>query len=135
MLINKTIPTICAYSMNLSLGLRPVIISTNVNRACPPSSAGMGNIFMKARIIEKIPVNVQNLSQSQILGNVLPMLITLPKLSLGLTFPEKICFSPVIYFVNVSLHLVIPSGIASTKVNGLTTVPNIFPAFTGIKPM
>ena len=30
---NNTMPTICALSRNLSLGLRPVIISINVNKA------------------------------------------------------------------------------------------------------
>ena len=49
---SRTIPTICAYSRNFSLGLRRVIISYRVKSTCPPSNAGMGSRFMKASISE-----------------------------------------------------------------------------------
>jgi len=78
---NSTIPTICAYSMNLSLGLRPLIISTSVNNACPPSRAGIGNTFINASRMLKIAVNDQKLSQSHSLGKTLAILTTLPRLS------------------------------------------------------
>ena len=80
--------------MNLSLGLRPVIISNKMNKAWPPSNAGIGNTFMKAKMIENTPVKVQNLSQSQKEGKVFPILIKLPKESFGFTFPVKICLMP-----------------------------------------
>ena len=78
---NNTIPTICEYSMNLSLGFRPLIISYSVNNACPPSRAGIGNTFINASRILKIAVNDQKLSQSHSEGKTLAMLTTLPKLS------------------------------------------------------
>src|SRR5580658_7057867 len=78
---NNTIPTICEYSMNLSLGFRPLIISYKVNNACPPSSAGIGNTFINASRILKIAVNDQKLSQSHSAGKTLAMPNTLVKLS------------------------------------------------------
>ena len=59
---SKTMPTICAYSKNLSLGFLPVIISTSVNTTCPPSNAGIGNKFINASTIDKKPVILQNAS-------------------------------------------------------------------------
>src|SRR5580658_550719 len=78
---NNTIPTICEYSMNLSLGFRPLIISYNVNNACPPSNAGIGSTFINASRILKIAVSVQKLSQSHTDGKTLAILTTLPRLS------------------------------------------------------
>src|SRR3982751_3645320 len=85
---NNIIPTICAYSINLSLGFLPVTISTNVNNACPPSSAGIGNTFIKASRMLNIAVNVQKLCQSHTGGNTFVMLITLPSESSGFTSLE-----------------------------------------------
>ena len=45
-------PTIWAYSINLSLGFLPLTISYNKNITCPPSKAGIGNRFIKAKMIE-----------------------------------------------------------------------------------
>ena len=70
---NMIIPAICAYSKNFSEGLRLVTISYNVNKTCPPSNAGMGNIFMKARITESMAVSFQNDSQSHTGANMDPM--------------------------------------------------------------
>ena len=71
---NKTMPTTCAYSKNLSLGLRPLIISTNVKTTCPPSNAGMGNKFINARMIDKNPVILQKTSHSpHSVGKIDPM--------------------------------------------------------------
>ena len=67
-------PTICAYSKNFSLGLRPVIISYKVNSTCPPSNAGIGNRFINANAIDKKPVSNQNVCQSpHSVGNIEPM--------------------------------------------------------------
>ena len=83
---NNTIPTICEYSTNLSLGLRPLIISISVNKAWPPSRAGIGSTFIKASRILKIAVKDQKLSQSHSEGNTLAMVPqTLPRLSCTLT--------------------------------------------------
>ena len=56
----------------------PLIISPIAMRACPPSSAGIGNRFMMAKIIDNSAVIDQNDNQSQSLGNILPILITPP---------------------------------------------------------
>ena len=71
--INKKNPAIWANSINLSLGLRPLIISYNKNITCPPSSAGIGKIFIKAKIIDISAVVYQKLVQSQVSGNRPPM--------------------------------------------------------------
>ena len=81
----SSIPAIWAYSMNLSLGLRPVIISYNVNSTCPPSRAGIGKMFMKASTMLKRAVIPQKRSQSQEAENMFPMLRKLPRESLALT--------------------------------------------------
>src|SRR6266511_5830089 len=76
---NKTIPTIWAYSKNLSLGLRRVIISYKVNITCPPSRAGIGRRFINARTIERKAVMVQNASQSQpYFGKIEPIALNPP---------------------------------------------------------
>ena len=69
----NAIPAICAYSRNFSLGCRRVIISTSRNSTCPPSSAGMGSMFIKARITERNAVIDQNCSQFHDSGKMLPM--------------------------------------------------------------
>src|SRR5690606_13987029 len=69
--INIKKPTICAYSKNFSLGFLPVIISYSKNITCPPSNAGMGSIFIKAKIIDKKAVESQNPCQSQESGKSL----------------------------------------------------------------
>ena len=66
-------PITWAYSRTLSLAFLPVIISYIKNIACPPSSAGMGRMFMKARIIEIRAVLDQNPFQSHFDGNKLPI--------------------------------------------------------------
>src|SRR5688500_9590382 len=75
---NSTIPTIWAYSINLSPGLRPVIISYKVNNTCPPSKAGIGNIFIKASTILNSAVIDQKRSQSQQAPNMAPILKNQP---------------------------------------------------------
>ena len=66
-------PITCAYSSTLSLAFLPVIISYIRNIACPPSRAGMGKIFINARIIEIKAVLDQNPFQSHFEGNKLPI--------------------------------------------------------------
>ena len=66
-------PTVCAYSINLSLGLRPEIISYNKNITCPPSKAGIGNKLSTPNIIDKKAVILQNVCQSQKSGNTFSM--------------------------------------------------------------
>ena len=61
----KNIPTIWAFSMNFSLGLRRVITSYNRNITCPPSNAGIGNRFITPRISDNIAVKLQNDGQCQ----------------------------------------------------------------------
>ena len=72
------IPTICARSINLSLGLRPVITSISRKSTCPPSSAGIGRIFIKARMSESIAVIFQKRYQFQAGGNILPIVPNIP---------------------------------------------------------
>ena len=62
-----------AYSINLSLGFLPLNISYKTNITCPPSSAGIGRRFIKARIIERSAVDSQNLCQSHDAGKIFPM--------------------------------------------------------------
>ena len=66
-----TMPIICTRSMNLSLGFRPVIISKSKNNKWPPSSAGIGRMFIKARMTEIKAVIDQKLYQSHCAGNKL----------------------------------------------------------------
>ena len=66
-------PITCAYSRTLSFAFLPVIISYIKNIACPPSSAGIGKIFINARIIEIKAVLDQNPFQSHFEGNKLPI--------------------------------------------------------------
>ena len=82
-------PAICAYSRNLSLGFLLVTISTSVNNTWPPSSAGIGRRFMKARAMDRKPVKDQNASQFQVGLNALAILIN-PPTCFTLNFREKI---------------------------------------------
>ena len=66
-------PIYSALIRKFSLGLRPVIISYNKNSTCPPSNAGMGSMFMKARIMLRKAVMRQNIIQSHVGGNRLPI--------------------------------------------------------------
>ena len=40
---------------------------------CPPSSAGMGRMFMKARMTLRKAVSIQNVRASQAAGKMLPI--------------------------------------------------------------
>ena len=71
--INKKNPVIWAYSINLSLGLDQVTTSYIKNITCPPSKAGIGNAFIKARIIDKSAVVSQKSFQFHSAGNKLPI--------------------------------------------------------------
>ena len=71
-------PTIWAYSRNLSLGFLPVIISYKVNRRCPPSKAGIGRMLSTASITERNAVRFQKICQFQVLGNIEPIVMKLP---------------------------------------------------------
>ena len=73
-----SMPIICARSRNLSLGCLPVIISASRNSACPPSSAGIGKMFMNASMIERNAVINQNSCQSQVAGKRLPIDANIP---------------------------------------------------------
>lgn len=75
---NRSIPTVWAYSRNLSLGFLPVMISYNVNSKCPPSKAGIGRIFSTANITDKKAVRFQKICQFHELGNMEPIVIKLP---------------------------------------------------------
>ena len=60
--------------------LLPVIISTNVNTTCPPSSAGIGNKFINANTTDKNPVIRQNASHSpQPVGKIPPIALNPPR--------------------------------------------------------
>ena len=74
-------PIISATSMNLSLGLRRVMISNNRKRMWPPSKAGMGRMFITARAMDRKAVMRQNRLQIQVSGKILPMEMKPPTLS------------------------------------------------------
>ena len=112
----KTKPAIVAYSMNLSLGLRPVIISYNKNITCPPSKAGIGNKFINAKIKDKIAVILQNLCQSQVSENILAIEPKPPKLSEAFTYPVNICPKALICKLKNSKDLRVPAGNAAPNV-------------------
>ena len=63
--IKITIPKIWARSINLSENFFPVSASIKRKIAWPPSSAGIGSMFINASTIESSPVIVQNLLHSQ----------------------------------------------------------------------
>ena len=65
--------------MNLSFGFRRVTTSYNKNITCPPSSAGIGKIFMKAKITDRKAVIFQKAYQSHIGGKKLPIAPNPPK--------------------------------------------------------
>ena len=71
--INNRNPVIWAYSKNLSLGFLPVTISYNKNITWPPSKAGMGKMFIKAKIMESRAVVLQKAAQFQVSGNKPPI--------------------------------------------------------------
>ena len=62
------IPKVCTLSAAFMLNVFPVIISTMVNNACPPSKPGIGNKFMKAKPIENKAVKFQINSQFHVSG-------------------------------------------------------------------
>ena len=59
--------------MNLSFGLDPVTTSYIKNITCPPSKAGIGKAFIKARIIERSAVVSQKFFQFHSAGNKFPI--------------------------------------------------------------
>ena len=71
-------PIIWARSRNCSEAGRPAIISYSVNITCPPSNAGMGSRFMKAKISEKNAVLRQKIYQSHPASKMLPKVTRLP---------------------------------------------------------
>ena len=73
-------PTYSARIMKFSDGLRRVIISYSKNSTCPPSSAGMGSMFIKARMILRKAVMSQNMCQSHQGGKRLPLAPKPPRL-------------------------------------------------------
>ena len=86
-------PTYCAASSTLSLTLRPEIISQKVNRACPPSSPGMGRMFITARMIDRNAVFIQKSCQSHAAGKMLPMAMNPPSSSYIFVLGCTISFS------------------------------------------
>lgn len=74
-------PMYWAVSSTRSLTLRPVSISQKVKMACPPSSPGMGRMFMTASMMERKAVVIQNPSQFQLPGKMLPMAMKPPSSS------------------------------------------------------
>ena len=71
--INIVKPTYSALNRNFSLGARPVTISYMRKSTWPPSSAGIGSMFMNARMMLRNAVILQNSIQSQTGGKRLPM--------------------------------------------------------------
>src|SRR5690554_2350647 len=71
--MSRNIPASWAYSRNLSLGFLPEMASTSKKSTCPPSSPGMGRIFMKARITERKAVIIQKEYQLHFAGKRFPM--------------------------------------------------------------
>ena len=63
-------PIYSAMIRNFSPGLRPVIISYSKKRTCPPSNAGIGSMFMNARMMLKKAVMLQNIYQFHSGGNI-----------------------------------------------------------------
>ena len=64
---NRTIPTVCAYSRNLSLGLRPVIISIHQKQYISTVEPWMGKKFIMS-ITDRNAVINQNACQSHVPG-------------------------------------------------------------------
>ena len=88
-------PIVSATSINLSEGLRLVMISTNRNRMWPPSRAGMGRMFITARAMDRKAVMRQKRLQIHVSGKMLPMEMKPPTLSYALVFGLKMsltCF-------------------------------------------
>ena len=86
-------PTYCAASSTLSLTLRPEIISQKVKIACPPSSPGIGRMFITARMIDRKAVFIQKSCQSHVEGKMLPMEMNPPSSSYILVLGCTIIFS------------------------------------------
>ena len=86
-------------SMNLSLGFLPETISYIRNITCPPSKAGIGNTFIKAKIIEISAVDSQKPFQSHFAGKILPIVPKPP--SCDAPFFVKTNENPATYSYNV----------------------------------
>ena len=86
-------PTYCAPSSTLSLTLRPVTISQKVKIACPPSSPGMGRMFITARMIDRNAVFNQKSCQFHAAGKMLPMAMNPPSSSYILVLGCTIIFN------------------------------------------
>ena len=67
------IPTTCALVKNWSLGGLPEIISYIKNITWPPSKAGIGRMFIKAKIIDSRAVIDQNFIQFHSVSNNFPI--------------------------------------------------------------
>ena len=74
-------PMVSATSMNLSEGLRRVMISKSRKRMWPPSNAGIGRMFITAKATERKAVMRQKRLQIQVSGKILPMEMKPPTLS------------------------------------------------------
>ena len=61
---------ICPTYKTLSDTGRRAMISYNKNITCPPSNAGIGKIFIKAKTKLSIAVKVQKFNQFQLLPNI-----------------------------------------------------------------
>ena len=85
-----TNPTIWAFSSALSLNGLPLTNSINKKKTCPPSKAGIGKIFIKANIIDKRAVKLQNDSQSQTVPNMVAIWNGPDKDSVGSNLPLNI---------------------------------------------
>ena len=59
---------------------RPMMASRSRNMTCPPSSPGMGRMFMTARMMLMRAVRCQKARQSQVAGKMLPMVMKDPTL-------------------------------------------------------
>jgi hypothetical protein len=66
-------PTICATSMTRWFGGRLGDHLVEQEHHVPPSKAGMGRMFMKARMMLRKAVMFQNACQSHVPGNMLPI--------------------------------------------------------------
>ena len=93
-IINKRrspMPIYSAMIRNFSPGLRPVIISYSKKRTCPPSNAGIGSMFMNARMMLKKAVMLQNIYQFHSGGNIeaiepKPPILFAPSPEIGISY-------------------------------------------------
>ncbi len=78
--MRSTMPAVVVHSITFCEAGFPVIISQRRKSTWPPSRAGMGRIFMKARATARKAAMFQNAIQSHESGKMLPMVPKPPTL-------------------------------------------------------